>query len=139
MSEQLPISITSSRELVNQFDKLNSIVNKLEAQLNFQTLAANWYGDEENILSIQLGLETPTSFEQQKQARLANEMNHYSDDVFSYYSTTENSQHLGCCISITQAELALLTAQPKILSGFLRMKFEKVLNIIAQQLQLPAI
>ncbi|MCW8833020.1 MAG: hypothetical protein OQK03_06855, partial [Colwellia sp.] len=62
MSEQLPISIIVNTELAMQFGKVNSIANKLEAQFNFQTMTANWYGDEDNIFFIQLHVDTPQSF-----------------------------------------------------------------------------
>ncbi len=47
MIEQLPIIITVSDELVIILPKLNSVKNRLEAQFNFQTMTANWYGDED--------------------------------------------------------------------------------------------
>ncbi len=61
MIEALPITITINDDLLNKFPKIKSISSKLEAQFNFHTLTANWYGDEENILLIKLALEMPSS------------------------------------------------------------------------------
>ena len=57
MTEKLPISIYVCDHLTKQFINFNSITNKLAAQFNFQAMTANWYGDEDNILFIQLWLE----------------------------------------------------------------------------------
>ena len=62
MTVSLPISIHVCENLIEQFSKIMSVCNKLEAQLNFQTMTANWYGDEDNILLVRLCLETPQSF-----------------------------------------------------------------------------
>jgi hypothetical protein len=142
MIETLPITINLVKELNDQFSKLTSICNKLEAQFNFQTLTANWYGNEEKILTIQLFLEVPLSFiQQQKEVdRLSLsefEVRQFSDDVISCFNQDE--QQLLCHVAITHSELALLELKPKILSGFVQAKLHKVLNLIAQQHSLPCI
>jgi len=142
MTEQLPISINIHDDLVDKFPKIKSVINKLEAQFNFHTLTANWYGDEENILLIQLLLETPMSFKL-KQAELAElsldevELSHFSDDVTCRFNDRE--QQLLCHIAITESELALLDQQHKLLVGFLQAKLHKVLNLIAKQQSLASI
>jgi hypothetical protein len=49
MTEKLPIAIMPSNDLMAKFKQIKSVSNKLEAQFNFQTLTANWYGDENTI------------------------------------------------------------------------------------------
>jgi len=139
--ELLPISIQVNEELVKQFSNINSVKNKLEAQLNFQTLTANWYGDENNILSIFLYLETEESFIFHKKAlkenneKSENEFVEYSDDVVSCFYQTENK--VVTHILLTANELNLLTKSPKILAVFLQTKLLKVLNLTAKKLALP--
>ncbi len=136
MIEVLPITITINNELVSKFSKIKSISSKLEAQFNFHTLTANWYGDEENILLIKLVLETPASFKVQ-QTELAQtstddiEISHFSDDVLCCFNEIE--QQLLCNIAITESEIILLEHQPKLLAGFLHAKLHKVLNLIAKK------
>jgi len=142
MTEQLPISINIHDDLVDKFTKIKSVINKLEAQFNFHTLTANWYGDEENILLIQLDLETPMSFSQH-QAELEHAglegivISNFSDDVICRFNDSE--QQLLCHIAITESELTLLDQQPKLLVGFLQAKLHKVLNLIAGQQSLASI
>ena len=136
MTDALPLTIKVNNDLLDQLYKIKSISNKLEAQFNFQTLTANWYGDEDNILIIQLSLETPSSFTKQKKelvklATTEDIISNFSDDVISSFSAAE--QQLFCLIAITDSELTLLELQPKILSGFIEKKLHKVLNLIAQQ------
>lgn len=140
MTEQLPISIHICDDLKQQFEKIASVSNRLEAQLNFQTMTANWYGDENDILFVQLYLETPKSFlaQQQTQQQLFS-IQTYSDDVFSYYEKSEKERRLICYIAITDNELVLLSQQHKILESLLQVKLPKVLNLIANQLKLNPI
>jgi len=137
MTESLPITILVHDELALYFDKIRSVVNKLEAQFNFQTMTANWYGDENDITYIQLHLLTPETFTQVHQAYQAQNIENFSDDVFTV--TENNNKLLICNIAITSAELTLLTQQEKLLSALLAVKLKKVLNLIAEHLSLAAI
>lgn len=142
MTEQLPISINMNSELVDKFPKIASVINKLEAQFNFHTLTANWYGDEENIFLIQLALETPMSFSKHQEDlnRLVSnklKVTNFSDDVTCCFDEIE--QQLICYVAITTSEQELLTLQPKLLAGYLQAKLHKVLNLIAKQQSLASI
>lgn len=147
MTEQLPITITvqnllSLDELAPLFNKIKSVINKLEAQFNFHALRANWYGDEEDILFIQLALETPHSLNQQKAALDKSaieglDVSEFSDDVLCCMHQAQ--KQLLCHIAITDSELSLLTSQPKLLTGFFETKLRKVLNLIANNQSLPTI
>lgn len=137
MTSDLPISINISDELLDQFSSLKRITNKLEAQLNFQTLAANWYGDEENILLISLYIQTAQDFAFQQTQSHEGELTYFADDVFSYHD--EGQKQLSCFVAITDSELTLLQAQEKILAGYLQKKMLKVVNLIANKLTLPSI
>jgi len=142
MTEQLPIIININSELVDKFSKISSVCNKLEAQFNFQTLTANWYGDEDNILTIKLTLETSASFikridEFQNIVGDDISVKHFSDDFFCSMNNIE--LQLDCFIAMTSSELELLDSQPKLLAGFTQMKLHKVLNLIAEQRDLTPI
>ena len=137
MTEQLPISIGLSIELIEKFSKIKSLSNKLEAQFNFQTLTAGWYGDEENIIAIELVLQTPEDFAFQQQQKLQGRYHQFADDVFSYHNQDENQ--LTCYIAITASELVLLEQQARLLPGYIQAKIHKVLTLIGAKLQLGSI
>ncbi len=142
MTERLPIAISVNAELADRFLKIHAVTNKLEAQFNFHTLAANWYGDDENILLIQLTLETPSTFaskkaEQQSTEKEASKVTVFSDDVFNCFNSVQ--QQLDCHVAITSSEIELLKRQPKLLAGFLHKKLQKVFNLIAKQQSLTEI
>lgn len=137
MTEPLPILIKASDELVEQFTKLRSLSNKLEAQFNFQTLTAGWYGDEDNILLINLYLELTTTFTQLKQQHHMQRQTNVADDVFSFEDKELNQLH--CFIAITDSELTILQQQEKLLSAYIQAKLQKVLNVVAEQQGLTAI
>jgi hypothetical protein len=134
MTEQLPISIQPSNDLSAKFNKIKSVTNKLEAQFNFQTLTASWYGDEDNILLINLYLETIEVFNTEKSKSHDGNISLFSDDVFSAYQ--KDKPQINCFIAITPAELILLEQQEKLLPKYLHAKLHKVLNLIAGELKL---
>jgi len=134
MTEQLPISIQPSNELIDKFSKISAVSNKLEAQFNFQTLTAGWYGDEDNILSINLVVDTSADFLLQKIHNHQGTITEFADDVFSFYD--KGKHQTNCFIAITDAEQQLLAQQEKIIPGFIQAKLQKVLNLIAVQHQL---
>ncbi len=141
MTELLPICIQVNDALEKQFSNINAIKNKLEAQFNFQTLTANWYGDEEKIMSVYLYLEIEKDFLlcknqlKDKNKNIGSEVIEYSDDVVSCFYQTENK--VVTYVSLTTNELALLTTSPKILAILLQTKLLKVLNLTAKKLALP--
>jgi hypothetical protein len=138
MTNRLPITIGHSDDLVSLLNgKFHSVLSKLEAQFNFQTMMANWYGDEDDVISISLLLYSAKEFVTLKNTHQATEeYNNFSDDVFSQASE-DNPDNLTCHIAITDVELALLVKQPKIQTPLLNAKLTKVLVLIAQQLDYP--
>jgi len=139
MTEQLPISIYTCDDLMQQFAKITSVCSRLEAQFNFQTMTANWYGDEDNIMFIKIHIETPQSFVLRKNNQSQASAKNYSDDAFSYFDNSKKKQTLICYIAITHTELTLLNKQKNLLAGLLNIKLQKVLNLIAKQLKLTAL
>ena len=97
--------------------------------------------DEDTILYIQLQLETAQSFANKKEKQQLKPLKAFkihSDDVFSFINDNEPPQ-LTCTIAITESEQSLVNKQVKILGGLLQIKLQKVLNIIAKQLNLKSI
>lgn len=149
MSDQLPISIIPSTELINQFNSLAGACNKLEAQFNFQTMTAGWYGDEERILTIRFLLETPTDFSNytEQNTEQENELSAkqkstqnikpYADDVICYQES--GSLQLDCIVALTEKEQKLFTAKKGLLLPYLSTKLHKVLNLIAKEKTLTEI
>lgn len=137
MTEQLPIAIMPSNDLLEKFTQIKSVCNKLEAQFNFQTLTANWYGDENNILLINLYLETQQVVDAEITKAHLGEISYFADDVFSVYQ--KEPQQVKCFIAITPAELILLAQEKKLLPSYIQVKLHKVLNLIANKLTLPCI
>ena len=139
MNDILPITIQLEKSINEYFPKLSAITNRLEAQFNFHTLIAGWYGDEEHTLAIKLLLKSPLSYtnmlcklpELSKQSILVNK---FSDDVVSCFSQMD--RQIICYVAITEKEIQLLDKQPKILMNFTETKLHKVLNLIAAQHQL---
>jgi hypothetical protein len=138
MNDSLPIVVIVNNTLKQQHKKLVSICNKLEAQLNFQTLTANWYSNEEKVLAINLYLETPEKFaiEQKNYANNHAVISH-ADDVFSLFDPQQLI--IDCFIAFTESEQVLVTEKNKLLTLFIEKKLTKVINLIATQQDLPLI
>lgn len=137
MNDELPISIHVSQELLTLFPKLNSVINKLSAQLNFQTLTAAWYGDEDNILTITLYLELQAGFAMQQNKEHTVAATDFADDVICYMDM--DRQVIDCYVAITDSEVALIDQHQQLLSGLMDKKLHKTLNLIAVEQSLTEI
>lgn len=137
MTEELPISIHSDDMLRIQFGKLNSILTKLEAQLNFQTMTASWYGDEEQVADINLMLLSNEHYQEQIRQSTAGTVFSFADDVTCYIQ--KETDTVKCYIALTDSEISLLEEHDKLLPGFIDKKLTKVLNLVASELKLPLI
>ena len=137
MSDTLPINIYPSIELVEQYQKINSICNKLAAFFNFQTLTANWYGNEEEVLSINIYLVNASGFAFQQKQKHSGIKTEHANDVISFYDG--NNLTILTFIALTQEEETLLLNNPKLLKNLLTIKIKKVLNLLAATQSLAAI
>lgn len=140
MSALLPINIYIDDELNNAHASLKTIANKLAAQFNFQTMTANWYGDEEEVLTINLLLTDHDTFQEkqsanQKSGDTKQTITTLSDDCFS----STNALIWDIVIAITAAEKPLLTCPNKVINHFLTTKLTKVLNVVADKNNLTAL
>ncbi|MGB1261816.1 MAG: hypothetical protein ACPG52_02805 [Cognaticolwellia sp.] len=131
MTEQLPISIRVSDDLLAKISTIAAVSNKLEAQLNFHTMTANWYEDEESILWINFQLLDAAEFNTCSENQASTSKQELLADDVQLFSL--DSQHCECHVAITASELQLLQTAPKLLSGYLAKKLTKVLNMIAQR------
>ncbi len=133
MTEQLPISIRVSDDLIAEISNIVAISNKLEAQLNFHTMTANWYGDEENILEINFYLLCLAALKDSEVSQYhVVQKECLADDVLM---VPLSNKHVDCYVAITASEQELLLQAPKLLSGYLGKKLTKVLNLIAERYQ----
>jgi len=128
MEDKLPITLIPSQILLSRYSKLATILNKLAAHVNFQTLAAGWYKDEQNVLGIDIYIIDDIEYQQQLNLESLGDRTEISDDVLLY----SNVRQLICFVAITQTEMKLLEKEPKILSGYITMKIRKIINEIAQ-------
>jgi hypothetical protein len=137
MTETLPISIQVSDDLAAEIKNIAAISNKLEAQLNFHTMTANWYGDEADVLQINFYLSAINEFGNVVAKQVPNvEVERFADDVLLLSS---NNRLIDCHVAITAVESELIRQQPKLLSGYLAKKLSKILNLIADRQQLTQI
>lgn len=69
---KLPITISAEQHVSENFDLSKSVLEKMEAWANFETLKANWYQDEINFFKCQFTLVSAQTF-QDKFANLQQE------------------------------------------------------------------
>lgn len=137
MNDDLPITIYVADEVSALLPAIDSTANKLAAQLNFQTLTASWYGDEENVLSINLFIELPPGLSAHNGKTYEVEPKQFADDVVCYID--DERQIIDCYIAITDKEVNLLESDSRLLKAYLPKKLNKVINLIAEQQGLVAI
>lgn len=132
MEETLPITIGSSQSLLTRYKKLNSVLNKQEAHINFQGLTAGWYEDEKTMANINIMLVSYEEYNQHLTTQQRGERTDISDDVILYVDNTD----IICFIAITASEVEMLDKENKVLKVYVSMKVKKVVNKIAEKLGL---
>ena len=133
----LPISMNVSPHLNVQFVKLTSILSKLEAQFNFRTMTAGWYGDEEAIHTFSIHILTPSEYSVEYKTHVVDQLTSHADDAFSCFNGAQNGTH--CFLSITENEQILFSEHPAIISKLIEKKVEKLLNSLSSQYSLSTI
>ena len=131
MTEQLPITIAIDDSLATIVVNIAPAINKLEAQFNFRTLTAGWYGEEDNLLAVHCLLVTSQVFNDLRGQQAPGAFVDFADDVFCIRLQTVNQ--LNCIIALTDTELALFNQHKKLMTSYLEAKIQKVLNLIAEQ------
>ncbi|MDO6427271.1 hypothetical protein Q4489_09620 [Thalassotalea sp. 1_MG-2023] len=136
MSEALPITITAADEAKKSLPAIISVINKLEAQLNFITLTAGWFADPEHELAITFAINCLPFFPEQ-QFPVSDEFIALADDVhFAYHDEHRKYQ---CYVQLTDTEIALAKQKKSILAAILDKKLTIVLNEIALKQRLSVI
>ncbi|WP_448566707.1 hypothetical protein [Thalassotalea ganghwensis] len=136
MFEPLPITIVANDALKTRYQHLASHCNKLEAQLNFQTMTAGWYGDEDKIYQIRLLIETVDDlanylhqFQQDQNNANKQNLHQLADDVLCF--DNQQQLHMDVVIALTDSEHALLTSNEKLVLPLMQKKLTKVMNLVA--------
>lgn len=136
MSEALPITIIATDEAKESLANISSVINKLEAQLNFITMTAGWFSEPENELAIVFYINVIPFFPEH-QFPVSDEFIALADDVhLSFYHEQRQYQ---CYIHLTEAELLVAKKKKNILAAILDKKLSIVLNEIALKQDLSSI
>lgn len=139
MTEQLPITLQVSNAVKALYPKLSATTNKLEAQFNFQTMTANWYGDEDSLLELNINILLPIEYNEYRvkaeDAKLIHTI--FADDVFSQIKEKHNQ--IEAFLALTEKEQTLVEQHNKLLSIIVEKKIKIVLNLIAESLSITKI
>ena len=134
--EPLPISIVANDELKTRYQQLASHCNKLEAQLNFQTMTAGWYGDEDKVYQIRLLIETLDDLDshlaqhqQENEVSQQQVLHQLADDVACF--DKKSQWQMDVIIALTDSEQALLASNEKLVFPLIQKKLTKVMNLVA--------
>lgn len=144
LNDELPITINVSNELhellPNTFHHFKSACNKLAAQLNFQTMTANWYHDEKNILDITIELVTPSAYQHHLSLYLQQKtlLTEFTDDVFLQKKHQSETNYL-LFIALTEQEQQLLNSHRSLCNTLTEKKLVKVINLLADYLAISTI
>lgn len=128
MEETLPVTISASQSLLQRYVKFKGVINKQEALINFQTLAAGWYEVEEDITEIEIYIVNSQEYIEQSDTENFGVLSEIADDLSIY----TKSKKVTCFLAITDNEILLLDKEPKVLSGYITIKVKKVINEIAK-------
>lgn len=136
-TDKLPVCIFANDELKSWFANINQVMARLEAEVNFQTMLAGWYGDEDKLPAIEIAFTSATGFESFLSEQSTMVVNQLADDVF-YRFNPDKKQATGF-VCFTESELSLIEKHAKLLPGIAKAKLVKLIFAIAESLELPAV
>ncbi|REL34358.1 hypothetical protein [Thalassotalea euphylliae] len=84
---KLPIRIAAEQQVSDALNITKHELERIEAWANFETLKANWYGDEANSPSCQITLVSPEYFDKKFSAQLQTTS---SDDPITGFQLDES-------------------------------------------------
>lgn len=142
LDDELPIKINVSDELSQylpeSFKRIKSTCNKLSAQLNFQTMTANWYNDERKIITITLELTSPKTYQHLLNQQKKSTIKVFSDDVFLINNNNDKPIY-SVFVALTTKEQTLINTHPALSYPLIDKKFTKVINLLADYLAINKI
>ena len=97
MQDGIPITLNADNSLAASVKTLHSSMVKIEAWINFQALKADWYGDENKILSFDITLTTVEQFKAGASDRRSANWREAAD---SSYACCHNSADLSTVVFI---------------------------------------
>lgn len=136
-TEKLPVSVFANDELKAWFKNISQVMARLEAEVNFQTMLAGWFGNEELLPQMEVCFTSATGFVSFQQEDTHLESKQLADDVF-YRFDTDKKRATGF-IHFTESELSLIEQHQKLLPGIAKAKLVKLLRDIGQTLNLPPV
>lgn len=136
--EDLPVRVNIEYLFESIDPKSRYLIDKLNAWINFQTLAANWFADESRIIDLQITLLPENHFldlelDNQQNWQTANLANQF---VFSIDSVSLKSSVYGC---LKQDTIKQLMEEPQSVEGYFQDVIKSAVNLIAADFKLTSI
>lgn len=136
--EDLPVRVNIEYLFESNDPKSRYLIDKLNAWINFQTLAANWFADESRIIDLQITLLPENHFldlelDNQQNWQTANLANQF---VFSIDSVLLKSSVYGC---LKQDKIKQLMEEPQSVEGYFQGVIKSAVNLIAADFKLTTI
>ena len=105
MSDALPIQVTSIG-LFEPNDKASAfLIQKLEAWLNFQALAAEWFSDESHIVKFKFQIMPETEFYQHQLPQELNWQTLSLPTVTGVFHHNTNTMHFDTYLMLSNSEI----------------------------------
>ena len=128
MDHNLPITVTS-KGLFEAGDKSSEfLMTKLEAWLNFKALQANWYGDEDLVLTINVSIMPEKLFLDNQVDRSLKWQSLSSNTTTALFNHNESITSFTCFLMLSNDELNETMAKPQKVEDMLQNKLATVAN-----------
>lgn len=137
MTEALPITFTTQGLFESGDSKSEFLISKLEAWLNYRGLCANWYADEDKVMSMAICLLPEKMFlsHQVDQNKVWSTLN----EPTALFHHDEVTCHFECYLMLSNNEIDEAMKNPQDLERKLQLKLATVANKFASAYHLAAI
>lgn len=137
MNEQLPITLHHQGLFEQSTAASERLFTMLEAWANFATMAAGWYGNEENVLSIHLTVMPEPVFLDHQVDNNDNWQAINQPQVTGLYKQQQQQVH--CIFMLNKTQLNQLMSKENNPEDILRVCLTHQINALAKSLSLTPI
>lgn len=130
VDETLPITINADKAALSLFPNIQSVCNKLEAQLNFIAMTAGWFAEQQHEVSLSFVISIGV-LEKHADYQGCDQIIQIADDAVLAYH--QSSLHYQGFLSITETEQQAINQQSAVLPLLLDKKCTLMLNAVAER------
>ena len=137
MNDNLPIRLNCQGIFEADDPASTSLIERVEAWMNFTAMFLDWFSDESKIVKCQLRLLPQEQYLSQVQLKKDDWQSESNTNIKAHYQHQTAIKQSQLLVMLTNDEIDEAMRSPESLEPMLKLKLSHCINIIAEHYQLP--